>query len=816
MNLRFALRQIRRSPGFFAIAASLIAVGIAATSGIFALVDVLLLRPLPVRDPQTLVQLFEQQPKRPAGSFFNYRFYQQLASSSSTLSDFIGQIDTTRAIERSGVAERVHTAAVTESFFRGLGVQPFLGRVLVSGDRHVAVLSYLYWSRSFGRNAKVLGQTVRLQDHPYLIVGVTPEAFNGTSVDSSPDLWMPYADLPELSRTPSPNLTNYAIEIIARLRPGVSAIQAEQEAAAFWNKYMQQSSLTSADDYRGLKRGRLVVKSISRGLSPMRVKSGTALILLLAGTGLLLLMVCANIGGLLLSRAIAREKETSIRLALGASKAAILRQWLLESLLLTGMGGCVGLVLAYVSMPILISWLPPTPGLGLDPAELRASALHLSLDFRVAAFSITLCLFTALLCALAPAWRSSRPDMNIALKGTVGDRKTRVLQSALSALQIALCTTLLVSAGLIIRSLSNLRTSNPGFDGEHVIEFSIDPHVAGYDSQRTWLLQQRLLNGVRKLPGIAGAALANRGLMRGIGLGNSVVFPGQRGTGIVNTSVNTVTPEYFDVLKMHLLAGRNLGPLDIWEEGKLNRVVVNEAFVRIFLNGRNPIGETFGTGQQFIKPEYEIVGVVNDAKYRSMREIPPPTFYQHGFGPNAYPDAFILHVRSYGDPHAMIAPVRQLLQSIDPRLPPYRVATLEEQVDQSLWEERMLVILTSYFGAFALLLSAIGLYGTLANFVARRERDIGVRMALGATARQVIWLVGRRVVPILGVGVSGGLALAWLASTSIRSFLYGVQPVDLVSSLTASSLLIVIGVVGALVLSLRAIRVDPSTTLRQE
>lgn len=267
---------------------------------------------------------------------------------------------------------------------------------------------------------------------------------------------------------------------------------------------------------------------------------------------------------------------------------------------------------------------------------------------------------------------------------------------------------------------------------------------------------------------------------------------------------------------IHVLAGRNFGPSDMAEEGKPAKVIVNKAFIRKFLNVRNPLGEKFGTGRQFVKPQYEIIGVVNDTKYRSLREAPPPIYYTYGFGPNGYPDTFILHVRSYGDPHAIIEPVRQLLRSIDPELPLYQVATLSEEVDQSLWQERLLAALTSCFGGFALSLSAIGLYGILAYFVTRRQREIGLRMALGANSHDVIWLVVRRVIPILGMGVLAGAALSSLASAWVGSLLYGVEPFDPMTNIAAILLLITIWIGGAAVPAFRATRVDPASTLRQE
>jgi predicted permease len=809
-DFRYAVRQIRNSPSFFAIAALLIALGLAATTQIFTLVDALLLRALPVRDPQNLVQLFELQPKRPAEPYFDYRFYKQLARNSSTLLEVVGQIDTARSVEYQGYAERIHTAAVTESFFSALGVTPLLGRVLASGDTHLAVLSYAYWSRSFGRDPAVLGTVLRIQGHPYTVIGIMAESFTGTTVDSGPDLWMPFSDQLDFSRTPDPNLDNYVIEVIARLRHGVSAVQAQQETAALWNRYMQD-----VDNSRGLARGRLEVQSIAHGVSPLREQSKTALVLLLCGTGLLMLMVCANVGGLLLSRATARERETALRIALGASWVRILRQWLVESALLTLAGAIAGGFIVYASMPMLMRWMPPAHGIGFDPAEVRTLALRPHLDFRVAAFSGAVCLITAVLCALAPAWRSAHRDLNMALRSSIGDRRNRLFQSILCGLQVALCTTLLISAGLVIRSLSNLRAADAGFDRDHVTVFSIDPHVRAYDSAKTWTLEQRVMNEVRNIPGVEGAAIADRALMRGIGLGNSVVFSGQLG-GVVNTSMNLVSPEYFGVMDMHFLAGRNFVPSEFRAEDTLNKVIVNEAFVRKFLNGRNPLGEKFATGQRFVKPEYEIIGVVNDTKYRSLREVPPPIYYDYGFGPKAYPDAFILHVRSHGDPRAVIEPVRRLLRSIDPELPLYQIATLSQEVDKSLWQEHLLAALTSCFGVFALSLSALGLYGILAYFVARQQREIGLRMALGANSRHVTWLVIRRVIPTLATGTAAGAALAWFASMWVRSLHYGVQPFDPVTTASAVLLLMAIGIAGGTVPTARALRVEPASALRQD
>ncbi len=798
------------------MAATLIALGIAANTQIFTLVNALLLRPLPVRDPQNLVQLFEIRSKLPPYPYFDYRLYKELASRSSTLFQAVGQWEWILPLERGTNTERSHTFGVTENFFSDLGVRPLLGRVLEKGDDHVAVLSYAYWVRSFGRDSNVLGQTVRLKGHSYQIIGVAPEQFTGNVVDSGPDLWVPFANTLDFSRALQPSLDNFVVEVIARLRPGVSRSQAEQETAALWSRYMEDAAVREPQNYNGHLDSRLEVRSIVYGLSPIRDQSSTALVLLLAGTGLLLLMVCANVGGLLLSRATAREKETAVRLAVGASRGRIIRQWLTESLLLTTIGGGAGIVAAYLSLPILVRWLPPARGIGLDPAELRTLSLDLHPDLRVVAFSIAACALTAALSAFAPAWRSSRHDLYIALKTTISDKRHQRFQSALCGIQVALCTVLLISAGLMARSLSKLRNLNTGFERDHVVIFSVDPDVRGYDSQQTWSLQRRLVDSARALPGVEAAALAGRALMRGIGLGSPIIFPGQKGDGVVNTSMNAVSPEYFDVMGIHLLAGRGFVGTDMAEEGKLTKVIVNEAFVQRFLNGQSPLGRQFATGKEFVTPQYEVIGVVNDTNYRSLREVPPPIYYKYAFGPKAYPQPFILHVRTHGEPRAIIQPMRKLLQSIDPTVPFYQVATLSEEVERSLWQERLLVALASSFGVFAMTLSAIGLYGILAYFVTGRRREIGLRMALGAESGHVVWLVTKRVIPALAAGILAGAVLSLLAGTWVRSLLYGVQPFDPWSTSAALLLLVAIGIGAAAAPVLRAVRVDPASMLRED
>ena len=816
-DLRYAVRQFRRAPAFFAIACLLIAMGVAANTQIFAFADALLFRPLPVKDPANLVQLFEIRPRLPAYPYFDYPFFKLLAARSTALFEAVGHMELTLALDRgSGSAERVHPHCVTGNYFSDLGVEPLLGRVLREGDENLAVLSYAYWSSSFGRDPGVVGRTVRLQGHPFQVAGVTRDGFTGTVVDSGADLWIPYQSMLEFSGAPHPSLDNFVLEITARLRPGASRAQAEQETAALWTRYMEADAVAHPQNHQGRLNGRLEVRSTANGVSPLRDQSRTALVLMLAGAGLLLMLVSANVGGLLLARASAREKETAVRLAVGASRGSIAIQRFIESLVLALIGGVVGIAAAYASIPFVAHWLPPARGIGEDPAELRTLTLDLRPDSRVIAFSIGICALAAILSALAPVWRASRQDLAAALKTAISDRRHARFQALLCGLQVTLCTVLLTGAGLMLRTFSNLRDLNTGFDASHVAIFSIDPHVGGYDGKRTWQFQQRLLERARMLPGVEAAAIASRALMRGIGLGNSIVFPGQHGDGLINTSSNPVSPGYFDVMGMHLLAGRELTEADRWEQGKPLRVVVNEAFVRKFLPGQDPLGKQFAAGRNFVQPEYEIIGVVNDTNYRSLRETPPPILYIYQFGPESYPNTFVLHLRTRGDPQQVLSPVRALLQSIDPRVPLYQMATLSGEVDRSLWQERLLAALASGFGLFAMALTGLGLYGILNYFVSRRRREIGLRMALGAQPRRVVWLVAKRALPALAGGMVAGAALSWLAGRWVRSLLYGVQPFDTWTATIALALLLALGLAAAAWPAMRAIRVDPASTLREE
>ena len=753
-------RRFRRTPGFFAFSILLIAAVVGGNTMVFSLVDALLLRPLPVRNPKNLVQVFERRPNLPLQRWFEGAFYRQLAGQSSTLTDVMGMNQLSVAMEHGGQVSRVEVAPVTENFFPSLSPAVLAGRGLMSGDDHVAVLSYSTWARSFGRDREALGQRIRLAGHIFEIVGVLSEDFNGTTVEVGPDVWVPRRNFPDFVMYAQFDPERSVIEIIARLKPHVPVAEAQAEVATRWRNYEERDAPDRAERRDWLADSQLEMQPIALGVSPLRSQFRTSLTLILAGTGLLLLIVSFNVGGLSLARSLVYHKETALRLALGASRLRIVRQILLESSVVTGIGGILGVLFAYMGIPLFLHWIPP---IQVGGGELRTVSLAIHPDVRVIAFCITICGLATVLSAFAPAWQCFHMDLQTALRSAGSDLRQSRVQLVLCALQIALCTLLLLCAGLMVHSLSRLEGLNPGFDREHVATFSIDPRMRRYSSEQTWLLQQRLLAEVRKVPGIQAAGIANTSLMRGVGMKTTVVLPGQKldGHDLMNSSLNNITPGYLDAMGIPVLEGRSLRERDLGRPAPAP-VLVNDAFVRRFLGGGEAMGRQFATGKQFRKSEFEIVGVVGDTQYRSMRETPPPIFYSADFGPKVYPGSFALCVRSRGDPRKVVEPVRKVLHSLDPEMPFYETAILTEEIDRSLWQERLIATLASSFALFAELLSGIGLYSILSYFVSGHKREIGIRIALGAKTSDVVALISKRVLLTVAGGAHRRTALLCL------------------------------------------------------
>lgn len=817
-DVRYTARLARKSPGFSLCVVVLLALGIGLNSTIFTLLDALLLRPLPVKKPTELVRLVQVSPNLGPRSYFTYNAYRALDRYASSFASLFGYEDLNVAVRDASGAHLVRCQLVTGSFFTALGVNPLYGRVLTPGDELQAsgsqpvVLSYAYWMRRFGGDPSVVNRQLTLQDRPFVIVGVMPESFNGVQLETSPEMRAPLIAGNRLLHDPEvDSYTKLGYTLVARLRPGANRESARAEAEAIVNAAIEEQFHNAGGYWR---EGQFELQPIPNGVSLLRPKFSSALVLLMGGGALLLLIVCANIGGLLLARTAARRGEIAVRLAVGATAARLARQWLTETLLFTTLGSLAGLCVAFIAAPLVAQVLPPLR----DPdATALTLSLNLKPDARVIAFSFSLCLISALLAGLPAALQTMRADLHSMLKAGRATPRQAV-RWLLVSFQVALCTLLLAAAGLLISTFRQLRALDPGFDRDHVVTFSLDPGRLNYTSQQAVSVQSRLLATVRELPGVQSVGFASRGLMRGTGVKTTVAPVGKRVTHseFMNTSVNGVSPEYFETMGMRFLYGRNFRADEPKTEPE--PVVVNSAFVRHFFLTSDAIGEKFGLGfvEQSANARYQIVGVVSDAKYRSLREAIPPTLYQLWSGEARGIEPFILHVRTRNRPETIIRPVENALGAIDPRLPFFEIHTLAEEVDASLWAERVLAWLSTAFAIVAAMLSAIGVYATLAYAIAQGKREIGIRMALGARPVDVARLLAARPMLVASMGVAAGTVAFHAVSPLFRNVLFGVSATDPLAVIGGAAMVLAIALITTLIAVNGAIHVSPTSVLREE
>jgi len=813
-DLRYAVRMLAKSPGFSLAVAGLLALGIGANTAIFSALNALLLRQLPVRQPQQLIRLIQTVPRIGVTSIFTHDVYEALKHHADTLSTVFGDAEWPVAMDDPKPAEQVRVHVVTPEFFEALGVPALYGRTLSENDAKPdpgappAVLSYGFWQRRFAGDPHAVGRGITLRGHKFLVVGVMPRTFNGITADTAPDLRIPLRAFPLLHFDGSYRGNGIALELAARLKPGVTLEQARAQCFAIWHATFEEDlqrvpNITRAQIQTELSRG-LQVESIERGVSILRDRFGLALQLLAGSSGLLLLLMCSNVAGLLLARTAARREEIAVRLALGATRARLIRQMLAESALLAGLGAAGGWLVATLSMPLLVRAMPAMR----DRATTQlALALDVSPDMRVLLFAIVVSLATALLFGLAPALAASRVSLDGVLRGARSSRASR-LRPALVVFQVALCTMLLAGAGLLVRSFQQLRNMDPGFDAGHAVTFTVYPGLSGYSQAQCDKLRLALLDRVRALPGVISAATASRAVMRGSGIKMSIRPEGQTVTDadFSNTSENMVSPEYFDTMGMRILAGRGFQDSD--SVAKPARILINQTLAHQFFPGVDPVGRRLWNG---VGTLYEIVGVVSDAKYRSLREPMTPTLYNVGSD-----DIFILIVRTRMRPVAIIQPVRHELAALDPALPFIEIHTLAEEVDSSAASEHLTATLASLFGLLAAVLAALGIYGLLAYSVAQRRREIGIRMAVGARPSDIARMIGRQALAMVAAGAVCGLVAAWELAPAIQSLLYGVAPTDGVSLGAAAAFVMVVSALGAAIPAGQATRVAPAAALRDE
>lgn len=838
-DLRYGLRMLRKTPAFTITAVLTLALGIGANTAIFTLLDAVMLQNLPVKDPGRLV-LFDDGLSEGSYSghgfrtdYFSYPSWEYFREHCPGLAAICAfRQGTDRLVmhmvgsSEKGPKEQATGHLVSGEYFGVLGVDAAAGRVLTPGDDapgapNAAVLSYTFWQKRFGGDRSVIGRAVELNGGVFTIVGAASREFFGERVREAPDFWLPLTRQPQVMQRESllRDQDTYWLNFMGRLNPGVAIAQAQAALDTELHRFYtaREGDKISDDNRRQLSSAHLQLKPGGRGISWMRVMYSEPLHVLTAVVALVLLIACANVATLLFARGSARRRELFARLALGASRVRLFRQLLTESVLLACMGGAAGVLLAWWSSKALAV----TVGLS-EVVKVRPNAL-------VLCFTCGVSILTGVVFGLLPALRGSRLDFRTgsALKtGELGATRSGATR-ALVVLQVAVSSVLVVSAGLLAHTLVTLESQNLGYSSEKLLLVSTDPRLAGYKVPALFGLYQRFQDRLERLPGVRSFALARHSPVSGSSSTSNFTIEGYREPAGAEMDVSKVEvgPRFFETMEIPIVLGRPIGPRDTPASPTV--VVVNQTFVRQFFPHQNPLGRRFSLGSPYRAPGAEIVGVAADSKFYNLREMPKPMAFfaawqscadtfagRHWGGRESYFGELIF--RTSGDAAGVSAEVRKALGEIDPRLPVLKVTTLREQTRDSLGRERMIAKFCGSFALLALVLASIGLYGTVSYSVARRTNEFGIRMALGAQQSGVLWLVLRESLVLLLVGLVLGLPLAAAAGRSIKSFLYGVAPVDPVAVSAAVVLMAAFSLLAGYVPARRATKVDPSAALRSE
>jgi predicted permease len=826
-DFRFAVRSLRRAPAFSAIIVLTLALGIGANTAIFSLMDQVLLRTLPVRDPQNLLLFNGPGPfsgRTNNDMTFSVPMFRGLeAGSRDVLEGMVARYDTTATMALGRQSERIFAELVSGNYFPLLGVNAIIGRTLGPEDDRtpsghpVVVLSHGFWQRRFGADPGVLNRDIRINGHAMTIVGVAAPRFVGVDMASSADLFVPLMMKAEMTPTWN-DLDSWRsrwITIMGRVKPGVSHEQAAAAMNVVYRQLLQEDFKTIQRVPQGTFRDRFLAKNLivlpgHKGRSNLRQQFSTPLLVLMGMVGLVLLIACANVANLLLARAASQQKEVAIRLALGAGRWRVVRQRLAESFVLALGGASVGLLFAWWTTNLLIETLP------FERAVLTLSA---DPDLRVVLFAIAVSSMTALLFGLAPAFQATKPSLTSALKEDVGSvagggRQAR-FRKGLVVAQVALSVLLLAGAGLFARSLYNLRTLNPGFVTDNLLQFSVDPALSGYDRERSIALFTGMQDQLAALPGATSVAAAVVPAMTESMWSSTVRVQGYEGKEgeDLNPAVNAVAPGYFATMGMPLVIGRDFRASDV--DGAPQVAIVNESMANYFWGKENPIGKRFGWGRDDGTFPLEVVGVVRDSKFATLRDD-VPRFVYTPWTQQEFLDSMTFYVRTAGEGAGMPNAVRQVVQRLDPSLPIFDMKTMEAQVDESLFLERLVASLSLLFGALATVLAAVGLYGVMSYTVSRRTREIGIRMALGAARTSVLWMVLGEVATMAAAGIVLGLPIAIGLSRFVASQLYGLSPTDPITLAVATVILGSVAMLAGYMPARRATRVDPMLALRYE
>jgi predicted permease len=806
-DLSYALRTAFKRPGFMAIAVVTLALGIGANTAIFSLVNTVLLRPLPVAHPEQLVEVYGTQQNGSSITLQSYLNYKDYRDRNDVLTGMLAYRFAPMSLSHAGGNERIWGYIVSGNYFEVLGVVPMLGRWFLPeedktpGSHPVVVLGYGCWQKRFAADQNIVGKTITINGRSFTVVGVSAKGFIGTEVAFAPDLFVPMmmAKQIEIDSDWLASRTDDNIFAIGRLKPGVTSAQAESA--------LQSITLQLAQEHPKDNQGR-GVRLLTPGLFLPSIRSSVVSFtaVLMAVVILVLLLACVNLANLLLARATERRKEIATRLALGASRARLIRQLVTESLLLSIAGGACGLLLASWLMRFVENIKLPT-----DISLL----FDLRLDWRVLIFALIVSLATGLVFSILPALHASKPELVPALKDEAsmgGFRRSR-LRNALVVLQIALSLVLLISAGLIVRSLQAAQRMRPGFNPKNAVALSFDMGLQGYSEAQGREYQTRVLERARALPGVRSAAVADR-LPLSINYNSTTIYvegqPPLSSSQLPQAVPDDVSPGYFETIQIPL-RGRDFTEQENKKESRV--AIVNETFARRFFPDQEAIGRRFNfSGPE--DPYWEVIGVCADGKYNSLGEEQQAAVFRPLL--RDYSTSATLVARTNGDPHTVLSSLRGEVQALDPNMPLYSVETLTEHMGVPLFPARVAAIVLGSFGVLALLLAAIGIYGVMSYVVAGRIREIGLRMALGAKQRDVLRLIVGQGMFLAVIGLAIGLAIAFAAARLLSSLLYGISATDPLTFVAIAILLFAVAALACLVPARRATRVDPLVALRYE
>lgn len=818
-DLRFAVRGLRKTPLFTTIAIASLALGIGANTAIFSLFDQVLVRSLGVKEPERLVWFKAGGPNMGfvlGPNTFSYPMYRDFASRNTVFDGVIARYPTPLSLTHGGSTERVDGELVSGNYFEVLGLRPHAGRLIAPGDdvtpggHPLAVLSYAFWTRRFGGKADVVGRSVSLNGTPVTVVGVAPEGFKGVEIGTPPDVFVPIMMKAQMTPTWNELFNRRAmwLLVMARLKPEVSREQAEAAMNALWRPILEDE-LREMPQAPERFRQRFATKHLSlapgnQGVTSLQETFSKPLRILLAMVGLVLLIACANVANLLLARGAMRQQELAIRLAMGAGRGRLVRQFIAESLILAFSGGALGIVAASWFTSGLLQLLPADQGL--------IRTFSTTPDLRVLAFTFGVATITALLFGIGPALQSTK----LAVAATLKDRGTSVAGGGLVnwrrwlvAVQVSLSLVLLIGAGLFVRSLRNLTHQDVGFHTERTLVFSLDPKLSGYSQQQTVDLFTRVRERIAALPGVRGATMSENSLLSGDVLLMTMAIEGyepKEGEDM-NPDVNRVGPSFFSTLGARVVAGR-----EFEERDRADRVaIINEEMARVHFRDSNPLDRRIRSPRG---DWHRIIGVVSNLKNRGLRdETTRQVYFPYGT-PERELGAMTFYVRTTQDPLSLARAVREVVK--DANVPVFSVKTMQGQMAENVYVDRIIAALSAAFGALATLLAGVGLYGVIAYLVSRRTREIGIRMALGAAWAQVLRVVFTEVAATVGVGLIVAIGASLALVKLIESQLYQVpsrDPWTMIAAVSALLLVIVIATAGP---AIRALRIDPMRALRYE